>query len=209
MKQLFFLFSALVLLFACEDNNVANEVDKTVALKNVEFSYDSTSTAVNLPEGALSGKSFGELFSEDSSKYANLENYGISFSVSMNANNNSSKAEDAEFDGMDIDMIFNSINASPVKAVAEPFLIEKGTEESVLALSSINLLTHKEVGKYIFQQMVSGEDLYTDLTPILYYDFGIEGSFPLVTFHQDIPTRATPEMKEFLQGLLNSGLLDE
>jgi hypothetical protein len=65
------------------------------------------------------------------------------------------------------------------------------------------------VGKYIFQQMVDGNDLATKIAPILKYQIGsLQGDLNLPQFNQNIPTRASSNTKNFLSGLLSSDLMN-
>jgi len=210
MKTISLLAISLFLFFSCTDSDVVDDVDQTVALKNVELDYDTTAIEILLPEGALtSGKTFDELYKEDSAKYANLENYGVSFNVNMEADNTKDNAKDAKFDGMDLDLVFNNISDYPVTTAAGPFTVKAKEILPVSAQNSINLKTHKPVGIYIFSQVVDGNDLFTRISPTLYYNIGKEGTIPLPEIEQYIPTRASDETKAFLKGFLESQLMTE
>ncbi len=61
-KTILVLTISLLTMNACEEvQDVVNDVQKTAALRNVSFTYDSLSTELVLPETSLSGKSFKEL----------------------------------------------------------------------------------------------------------------------------------------------------
>ena len=201
---------SLLILYQCEEaKDTLDDAAKVAALKDVDFSYDSLGYELDLPEGASSGKSFDDLMEEDSATYANPENYTISFAANMNADNTKDDARDAKFDGMELDIVMDTISSSPIRTKAVAFEIPKGETKDVTAKNEINLKTHRLPGKYIFQQIVAGDDLATTLSPTLLYDIGSKsGDFDLPDIPKDIPTRASADTKEFLRGLLESGVLD-
>ena len=198
--------------FSCTDENKSalTDAQQLAALKNVDFSYKEMDLSFQFPEGALNGQTLADLIKLDSSKYASPANYGISFSLMMNADNTGSSASDAKFDGMLIDIIMDTISSSPVELLADAFEIKKNETKDVNALGEINLKTHRLTGLYIFQQAVDGNDIETTLSPEIFYKIGlIDGSFPIPDLHQNIPTRASDETKAFLRDLLNSGIFNE
>ena len=80
----------------------------------------------------------------------------------------------------------------------------------VFIQGAIDLETHRLAGLYIFRQMVDGNPLDTIIRTELRYKIGVEeGTISLHVLHQDIPTRASDEMKAFLGGLLESGIFDQ
>lgn len=193
-----------------DDKDIVEDIDQTAALKNVEVTYDSLTYVIGLPEGALSGRPFDSLVMEDSAKYTNPENYSITTIANMTADNTKSGAKDAKFDGMIITIVMDTIESGPIEPEAGEFEVKAGATEAVQAADSINLKTHRLTGLYIFRQTVDGNDLATTFAPTLLYKIGSqEGTIPIPEFYQDIPTRASPEMKEFLSGLLDSGIFDE
>jgi hypothetical protein len=212
VKNIFIIFGVLftIIFTSCkDDDNVLTDAEQTAALKNVTFKYDSMQYILGFPEGALDGHTFAELMELDSSKYANPANYTIAFLLLMDADNTKSNSKDAKFDGMVADVIMDTIESTPVEMIAGPFEIMKNTKDTVIADGSINLATHRQTGLYIFRQVVDGNDLATTLAIKLNYKFGLfTGDIPLPEIHQDIPTRASEETKEFLRGLLESGVME-
>lgn len=199
---------AMIAIFTISCEKEVTDAQKVEALKNVTLSYDSIALNVGLPQGALSGQSFAQLRSQNEALYSNLANYTVGFSTHLKANNTKSGATDAEFQGMIVNLIMNNLTASPIQTSTGAVSIPKNEIKPVIASGSINLLTHKLVGKYIFQQMVAGNDLATTIAPILNYKIGsLEGGLNLPQVNQNIPTRASDDMKNFLGGLLESDLM--
>lgn len=200
---------ALVVIFSISCKKEVTDAQKVEALKNVTLSYDSVALNVSLPQGALSGQTFAELRAQNEALYSNLANYTIGFATYMKANNTSSGATDAEFQGMTINMIMNNLTNTPIQTSTGAVTILKNEIRPVITSGSINLLTHKLVGKYIFQQMVAGNDLATKIAPILNYQIGsLQGGLNLPVISQNIPTRASDNTKSFLSGLLESDLMN-
>jgi hypothetical protein len=210
-KWLFYSWLIIsLLLTTCKKDNTVSDVEKLVALKNVIITYDSITFQIILPAGALGGKSFEQLKNENPGTYTNLANYSIIFSNNYTASNKKSNAEDAKFDGMALIVIMDTINSSPIHATSNAFEVKKNTSIPVQIASTINLATHKRAGVYIFRQVIAGNDLATTQTIALNYKIGVlQGKIDLPSFKENIPTRASNEMKAFLQGLLNSGLLNK
>lgn len=200
---------SLVILFSSSCKKEVTDAQKVEALKNVTLSYDSVALNVNLPQGALSGQSFSELRAQNEALYSNLSNYTLGFATYMKASNTKSDATDAEFQGMTMNMIMNNLSSTPIQTSTGAVTILKNETRPIVTSGSINLLTHKLVGKYIFQQMVAGNDLATKIAPILNYQIGsLQGGLNLPEFNQNIPTRASDNTKNFLSGLLASELLN-
>lgn len=200
---------ALIAVFNISCKKEVTDAQKVEALKNVTLSYDSVALNVSLPQGALSGQTFAELRAQNEALYSNLANYTIGFATYMKANNTNSGAEDAEFQGMAINMIMNNLTSTPIQTSTGAVTILKNEIRPVITSGSINLLTHKLVGKYIFQQMVAGNDLATKIAPILNYQIGsLQGGLNLPVISQNIPTRASDNTKNFLSGLLESDLMN-
>jgi len=193
----------------CKKDKTLSDAEKLAALRNVNFAYNNMGFSIHLPDSALNGKTFDQLMAQDSATYANPANYSITFSVNMIADNTKDNAEDAKFDGMTINMIMDTIKSHPVSTEASAFEILKNTTQPVSATGGINLKTHRLTGLYIFKQIVAGADLATTLSTILNYNVGsLSGVIDLPDIHQQIPTTATPAMKSFLSGLLNSGVFN-
>lgn len=200
---------SLVILFSSSCKKEVTDAQKVEALKNVTLSYDSVALNVNLPQGALSGQSFSELRAQNEALYSNLSNYTLGFATYMKASNTKTDATDAEFQGMTMNMIMNNLSSTPIQTSTGAVTILKNETRPIVTSGSINLLTHKLVGKYIFQQMVAGNDLATKVAPILNYQIGsLQGGLNLPEFNQNIPTRASDNTKNFLTGLLASELLN-
>jgi len=200
---------SLVILFSSSCKKEVTDAQKVEALKNVTLSYDSVALNVNLPDGALSGQSFTELRAQNEALYSNLSNYTLGFATYMKASNTKTDATDAEFQGMTMNMIMNNLNSTPIQTSTGAVTILKNETRPIITSGSINLLTHKLVGKYIFQQMVAGNDLATKIAPILNYQIGsLQGGLNLPEFNQNIPTRASDNTKNFLSGLLASNLMN-
>ena len=200
---------SLVILFSSSCKKEVTDAQKVEALKNVTLSYDSVALNVNLPQGALSGQSFSELRAQNEALYSNLSNYTLGFATYMKASNTKTDATDAEFQGMTMNMIMNNLSSTPIQTSTGAVTILKNETRPIVTSGSINLLTHKLVGKYIFQQMVAGNDLATKIAPILNYQIGsLQGGLNLPEFNQNIPTRASDNTKNFLSGLLASELLN-
>jgi hypothetical protein len=210
IRRILILLSLIALCFQCDVEEAISDTEKTAALRKVTVTSDSGQAEIELPEGALSGRSFAELAADDPATFTNPANYAITFILNMTADNSKDGAEDAKFDGMTVDMVMDTITSSPVKTEADAFEVKKNTTHSFQATGAINLQTHRKVGLYIFRQTVDGSDLATTLSPILYYKIGSqEGSIDLPDLQKDIPTRASEETKAFLSGLLESGIFDE
>jgi hypothetical protein len=203
------LMMASFLLSNCKKKDTTlSDAEKVAALKNVSFIFNGMGLNITVPSAALtSGKTFDQLLAEDSATYSNPENYSIAFSANMTADNTKANAEDAKFDGMTVNIIMDTIKTYPVQTIAGAFELPKNTSLPVTAQGSINLKTHRLVGLYIFRQVVAGQDLTTTLSPILNYKIGaLQGVINIPDIHQQIPTTASPEMKAFLSGLLNSAV---
>ncbi len=201
------LFLSLLLLPSCE---TAEDLQGIAALRNVNFSMDSLSIDFDLPQGALSGQSFDELLSQDAETYSNPANYGLDLTSHYFADNTSSNAANAKFDGMTQDVVFNGIDENPLRLNTPAFEIPRNQTKSILTHGGINLQTHREAGLYIFRQTVDGLPVSTSILTALLYKIGNEeGAINLPEVHYDIPTRASDEMKAFLSELLESGIFDE
>jgi len=202
------LFTVLI-LSNCSKGNTVSEIDQTAALRNVTLTYDSVVYQLGLPAGALSGKSFDELKKDDPATYTNPANYSITFLGNYTANNKSSNAQDAKFDGMLVDIVMDTINSEPIKTTVDSFEVKKNTSVPLQSKATINLAAQRRAGIYIFQQVVNGNDLATTQTPYLNYKIGLlRGIIQLPSFKENIPTRASGVTKAFLQGLLGSGIFN-
>ena len=200
-----FIIIAMI-LSNCNKNNAVSDVDQTAALRNVTITYDSSEYQLALPAGYSSGKSFAQLKKEDSATYTNPANYTVIFSGNYTANNKSTNAQDAKFDGMAVNIVMDTINSSPIKTTTDAFTVKKNTSIPLQLKSTINLAMQRRAVLYIFRQVVNGSDLVTTQTPILNYKIGLlQGIITLPSFKENIPTRASNETKAFLVGLLNSG----
>jgi hypothetical protein len=207
---LFFLGAFIMILSSCnEAKETTDDAVKVAALKNVTIEYDKIMYTFDFPEGALSGKSFAELYREDSATFANPANYGISIQTAMLADNTKENARDAKFDGMMLDIIMDTISGSPIRNEFNGFMVEKQEILPISSSTTINLATHRLTGLYIFRQTVDGNDLATTFSPVLSYQIGmLEGDIDVPDFRKDIPTRASEETKAFLRGLLESGIME-
>jgi hypothetical protein len=198
-----------ILNVSCSKKDVVTDIDQTAALRNVSITYDSTTYQLGLPAGALSGKSFADLKAQDPTTYTNPQNYSIALVIHLLANNKTANAADAKFDGMSLNIVMDTIVSSPVIASAPAFVVLKNTNLPVPVSSSINLKTQRAAGLYIFKQIVAGSDLSTTQTPVFNYSFGVlQGTIPLPSFHENIPTRVDDGTKAFLKGLLDSGIFN-
>lgn len=213
MKKNILIISAVIIVLVTilancnKDDNTLSDLEQVAALKNVTLLYDSAGYELGLPDGALSGKSFEQLRLEDSAKYTNPENYTITLTSNFTADNTKENSKDARFEGMDLTQILDTIESSPIETTAGPFEVMKKSSLPVGTSTEINLKTHMAPGLYIFQQIVDGEDLATTSSASLNYKIGsLSGSIPLPDLHQNIPTRASEETKEFLRGLIESGV---
>lgn len=200
---IFVLFS---ITYSCKKKEKPlTDVQKVAALKDVSVNYDNAGYNLSLPDGALSGKSFDQLRHEDSLKYTNPENYGVTMTSNFNADNTKENSHDAKFDGMDLIQTMDTIKSNPIKSSVGPFDIPMNSTVPVSTSTKINLKTHRRAGLYIFQQIVDGHDLATTFSPSLNYNIGVlNGSIPLPDIKQNIPTTASAETKEFLKGLILS-----
>jgi hypothetical protein len=211
LKTIFLLTISLLAMNACEQvEDAVDDVQKTAALRNVSFTYDSLSTDLMLPEASLSGKTFQELYENNKETYGNAANYSIKVTTHYTADNTKENAADAKFSGMIQDVVFNGIAEAPVRFDTPGFEI---TEKDILNISSnseINLASHQSTAIYIFQQILSEEDLDTRISSTVNYDVGIEkGTIQVPEVQKDIPTKASEETKAFLKGLLDSGMFNE
>lgn len=212
MKKITLSFAvlAIVIAFTTSCKKEVDDAQKVEALKNVTVTYDSVALNLSLPEGALtSGKTFAELRAENEALYSNLANYTIGVATYLKANNTKENAKDAAFQGLAVNLIMNELTNTPIQTSAGPVTILKNEISPVVVSGNINLLTHKLVGKYIFQQTVDGADLATKIAPILKYQIGaLAGDLNLPVINKNLPTRASAETKNFLSGLLSSDLLN-
>ncbi|GEM_PF-1576544 len=210
-----FLISIIAFVFitpSCEEaTEIADDAMTISALENVDFTHDSLTIDIGLPEGALeSDKTFEELLEEDSAKYANPANYTMELSNYLTADNTGEDARDAKFDGMRVNFIMDNLNDHPIEAESGAFEIMKNETKTVSISGGIDLETHRLPGLYIFNQTVDGEDLDTKILIELLYDIGgKEGFIELPEIQKNIPTRASDETKEFLSEVLESGIFEE
>lgn len=208
MKKITLLL-AIVAIVSISCKKEVTDAQKVEALKDVTVSYDSVALNLSLPEGALSGQTFAELRANNEALYSNLANYTIGFTTYLKANNTKSGASDAAFQGMAVNLIMNNLTGTPIQTSTGPVTILANEIKPVTIAGNINLLTHKLVGKYIFQQTVDGNDLATKIAPILKYQIGVlQGDLNLPEINQNIPTRASQNTKNFLSGLLASDLMN-
>lgn len=213
MKTSINLFWALLIvvsgIFSSSCQKELSDAEKVAALKNVAWTFTGMTFDVNLPANALNGQTFDQLMAMDSSTYANPANYSIDFLVNMIADNTKENADDAKFDGMIVNLVMDTLDNIPIATTANAFELLKNTSQQVVAQGSINLNTHKLPGLYIFQQMAIGQDLATKLSTVLNYNIGsLSGGINVPDMQSQIPTAASPEMKDFLNGLLDSGVFN-
>ncbi|MGM0376265.1 MAG: hypothetical protein ACQEQ0_05790 [Bacteroidota bacterium] len=210
-RSLLALAMAGVLLFSCEElEETVDDVQKTAALRNVSVTYDSLQTDVVLPQTSLEGSTFQELYENNTDKFEDPANYVVEFSTHFTVDNTKDNAENAQFSGMYQDIVFNNIDESPVRFETSSFEIEANTRESESSTGEINLETHRETALYIFQQIIDEKPLDASIINRLLYDFGSrEGEIDGGTFDQEIPTKASDETKNFLSGLIESGIFEE
>lgn len=196
--------------FCKKETEVIDSLSETAALRKVTVDLDSMSNDIGLPSGALTqGLSFAELLAADSATYANPANYSIAMILNLLIDNTKDGAKDAAFSGLDLNIIMDTINSTPINTSTGAFEVAENATLSLPVPTEINLATHRQVGLYMFRQIVDGADLATTITPLLKYNLGIQsGDIPLVSFQKDIPTRASDETKEFLAGLLDSGIMN-
>jgi hypothetical protein len=214
MKNFAKLSLSISFIFAILSFNSCKQEKEDVlslaALKNVSLSYDSLRLNVGLPQGALSGQSFQELRTQNEALFSDLSNYTVGFTTFLKADNRKENAKNATFQGLVLNTIMDTLNNSPFQILTGPFQVAKDEVKPVIAEGNINLLTHKYLGKYIFKQMVDGDYLATKLAPTLNYKIGEEqGGLNLPQINQNVPTRASDEMKNFLGGLLSSDLMND
>ncbi len=208
MKKITLLL-AMVAIVSVSCEKEVTDAQKVEALKDVTLSYDSVALNLSLPEGALSGQTFAELRAQNEALYSDLSKYTIGFATYLKANNTKADAADAAFQGMGVNMIMNNLTNTPIQTLTGPVTILKNEIKPVVISGNINLLTHKPVGKYIFQQMVDGNYLATKIAPVLKYQIGVlAGDLNLPEINQNIPTRASDNTKNFLSGLLASDLMN-
>jgi hypothetical protein len=204
---IFYLFTCAIITVNCIDDAV-DDTQQLVALRKVTVTFDSMTIEFGLPPFDTS-KTFAEHLAEDSATFANPANYSITSRLNMTADNTKEGAQDAKFDGMAIDIIMDTITSSPVSTIADPFTVSKNTTKAIEAHGTINLATHRLTGLYIFRQTVDGNVLATTISPFLNYTIGSQsGTIDLPDIKKDIPTRASPQTKAFLRGLLDSGIFN-
>lgn len=208
-RNLFVLALTGLLLFSCEET--VDDIQKTAALRNVTVSYDSLQTDVLLPQGSLEGSTFQELYDNNTDKFGDPANYVVKLATHYTADNTADNAEDAKFAGMVQDIVMNNIEEeTPVSFETSGFEIEQNSTKSISSNGEINLETHRLTGLYIFQQIVKEEPIDTHVITWLMYDFGSqEGKIEGPEVQKEIPTNASDETKEFLSGLIESGIFEE
>ena len=203
----FLLISLGIVFNSCKDE--VDDVKSLAALKNVSLSYDSLRMNVGLPQGSLNGQSFQELREENEALFSDLSNYKIGLTTFLKADNKKEKAQNAAFQGLILNTIMDNMGNSPFQIISGPFEVGKDEIKPFIAEGNINLLTHKLVGKYIFKQIVDGENLATTLAPILNYKIGDkQGGLNLPQMNKSIPTRGSDELKSFLNGFISSDLMN-
>ncbi|MDD2345442.1 MAG: hypothetical protein PHY85_04780 [Bacteroidales bacterium] len=208
LTVVFFFISFGIVFNSCKEET--EDVLSLAALKNVSLSYDSLQLNVALPQGSLGGQTFEELRNENEALFSDLSNYKIGLTTFMKADNTKEDAKNATFQGMIMNTIMDTLNNSPFQIIGGAFDVAKDEIKPFIAEGNINLLTHKYVGKYIFKRMVDGDNLATTLAPILNYKIGDQvGGLSLPQINKDIPTRASDEMKDFLNGFISSDLMNE
>lgn len=202
---------AAFLLISCfGDDNPVEDAQKSAAIRKVEVTVDSGAVEPQLPAGAQSGRSFDSLVAEDSATYADPSNYGIDLAYYFQVDNTAEDAEDAKFDGITADIVFDTYSDSPVRAESGPFEVAKGEVRQVSVTTSMNIAAHRLPCLYVFQQIVDGADVKTAVSPNLNYKIGsARGEIEIPDIVVDIPTRASDETKEFLSGMLQSGRFEE
>ncbi len=213
-KRISFILLLIISFFsfsACEEvEDAVNDVQKTAALRNVSFTYDSLTTELVLPQMSLSGKTFQELYENNKAVYGDPSNYAVKVNTHYTAENTSDNAADAMFSGMIQDVVFNSLSETPLRFDTPAFDIPEGETTAISSNTEIGLSTHQQTVMYIFRQIVAEEPLSTQISSKLNYELGIEqGSISLPQVNKNIPTKASEETKAFIQGLLNSGLFAE
>ncbi|NJM15807.1 MAG: hypothetical protein HC896_10980 [Bacteroidales bacterium] len=149
--------------FVRRKNNVVDDAPKTAALKKVNISYSGMGYGFSYPGDST--KTFAELLAIDSATYKDPANYAISFVVGTVADNTADGAQDAKFDGMDINIVFDTNMSQPVVTETEAFEVKAYATLEVESIGTINLATHKRTGKYIIEQSIAGEDLATPFNP--------------------------------------------
>lgn len=215
MKLIFktiFLFSfSLIMLNSCEQaEEVVSDVQKTIALRNVEFSYDSVSTGLEFPEGSLSGKTFQELLENNRELYSDPANYSVKIRAHYTANNNKETASDAMFSGMLQDIVLSNITDAPVQLETPAFEVPKNEILNISSNSTISLGTHKSAVLYIFNQILADQDLDAEISSRLNYEVGLEkGSINLGKIQKNIPIKVSADTKKLISGILESDLFDE
>ena len=203
--------AAAFLLISCfgEDNPV-EDARKTAAIRKVGVTVDSGSVSPQLPAGAQSGRSFDSLAAEDSATYTDPGNYGIDLAYYFLINNTAEDAEDAKFDGLTADIVFDTLSNPPVTAESGAFEVAKNETRKVPVSTSMNMAEHRLPCLYVFQQIVDGADVKTTVSPNLSYKIGLaQGVIEIPDIVVNIPTRASEETKEFLSGMLQSGLFEK
>jgi hypothetical protein len=202
---------AVFLLVSCfGDSNPVEDAQKTAAIRKVEVSVDSGAVEPQLPDGAQSGGSFDSLAGENPATYTDPGNYGVDLAYYFLVDNTAKEAEDAKFDGITADIVFDTYSDSPVKAESGPFEVAKGEVRKVPLTTSMNIATHRLPCLYVFQQIVDGADVKTTVSPNLNYKIGsTQGVIEIPDIVVNIPTRASEETKVFLSDMLQSGLFEE
>ncbi|WP_291861850.1 hypothetical protein [Marinilabilia sp.] len=210
-KTISLLSIALLMLNGCEQvDDTITDIQKTAALRNVDFTYDSLSTELVLPEGSLSGKTFQEMYENNKELFSDASNYSVKINTHYTADNTKEDAVDAMFSGMMQDIILNNIAESPVRFETSAFEVAKNDVLDISSSSVIGLETHRLTVMYIFRQIIAEEDLDAKISSKLNYELGVEkGNINLGEIQRYIPTKASDETKAFVSGLLESGLFDE
>ena len=207
------LVSALTVSVSCGQDTVqgiVDDIDAIAALKNVSFQYDRSTIEIILPDDALNGQSFSALTGHDPELYGDPSHYGIELKIHYNADNTRAQARDAKFDGINQLVVLSDLEETPIDLTTAAFELKQGQTLEVFTQGAIDLATHRLAGLYIFRQMVDGNPLDTRILTQLLYKIGAEeGTISLPPLRQDIPTRASDEMKAFLGGLLESGIFDQ
>ena len=207
------LVFALAVSVSCDKDTVqgiVDDIDAIAALKNVSFEYDRSSIEIILPDDALNGPSFSALTARDPELYGDPSHYGIELKIHYNADNTREKARDAKFDGINQLVVLSDLEETPINLTTAAFELKKGQTLGVFTQGAIDVATHRLAGLYIFRQMVDGNPLETRILTELRYKIGAEeGTISLLPLRQDIPTRASDEMKAFLGELLESGIFDQ
>lgn len=189
------------------EKNPMGDLNEKANLRNVSLAFTAINISAQFPEGWETMEDSASLVIAE--RFRDASQYGFNLTLTIKATN----GEDgqAQFDGMDVNTIPDTMQAEPVALRAEPFTVAGNSTLDVHASQTINLATHRVTGMYLLQRMASSDNYQFQHYPTLYAKIGtLEQSWDTPPFASPpVPPVASPEARRFAQLVLSLGLLQE